>query len=210
MHVLGTRNTPAIRMVTFHFGRQRVSQALTGHVAHAAQRLHLSCLDEEGAGALTACQLEGYIAALAPQLPGLAEVGMLRPPGEGSPSLVAAHEAPGRGAALPSDAADGRLQLPQDAGVPGAAAGEHPGAALGAAGSLQGAEAAPAGPPGLAGDAGDGAKRDGRSAGGAEGPGEAGACAQALDARLGEYAEFAARKLMFLHARQGRRAHLRL
>lgn len=71
--------------------------ALSRHAAHAAQRLHLSCFDEEGAGALTARQLEGYIAALAPQLPGLAELGALYPAGDRSPSPGAADAAPRRG-----------------------------------------------------------------------------------------------------------------
>lgn len=164
----------------------------------ASQRLHLSCFDEEGAGALTTRQLEGYITALAPQLPGLAGLGAPHPAGDGSPSAAAAPAAPRGGESSRSGAAeaahDEQPRLPQSAGMLSAAAGDPPGAA----------------PPRHLGEAGDEAHGGDSLRGRAEGTGTAGDSARALGDGLGEYAAFAARKLMFLHARQGRRVFIGL
>ncbi len=151
--------------------------------------------------ALTAAQLRAYIAALAPQLPGLAGLfgtsPASPPPAAHSARFDAAASRTGSAPDASATEAPGGLR---DSGHDPAERGEGPSSpADGACLSVTGCD--PPNPnegrePAEVAEAKDGVAERGRgsSSGGGQG------------AALAEYAEFAARKLMFLHARQGRRA----
>ncbi len=151
--------------------------------------------------ALTAVQLRAYVAALAPQLPGLA--GLFGPSPASPPPAAHSARADAHASQIGSAPDAFATKAPEglrDSGHEPAEQGGGPsmpadGACLSASGcktasSNEGRE------PAEAAEAKDGVAQCGRGSSLDEGQGAA----------LAEYAAFAARKLMFLHARQGRRA----
>jgi hypothetical protein len=161
----------------------------------------LSCFDEDGAAALTAAQLRAYITALAPQLPGLA--GLFGPsPASPPPAAHSARfdaHASRTGSAPDASATDAPGGL-RDPGHEPAERGE--GRSMPAVGACLSSTGCDTPKPNEGQELAEAAGAEGglakRGCGSPSGEGQG--------AALAEYAAFAARKLMFLHARQGRRA----